>query len=170
MAEWNRYGPVMKKCALASLAVLVLLFAAASQAPAEEEAKQSQSNQELNQAKQKADKYSQKLRKIQQTVMEKNPELKKQRDEVRELQKEKMNDLVSENATRKERIKAIMRLRQDKELMQKRKSLQKDFLKAMEEEDPKTKEYLEKLSEARKTMRRINRNRTGQNQQGQMKE
>jgi hypothetical protein len=167
MAERNRSGSWITQCAVASLAVFVLLLVTMAQAPADNATQQAQPEQKLNQAKEKANKYSQKLREIQKAAMEKNPELEKKREELRALQKKKMDELVSENATRKEKIKAIMRLRQDQELMQKRKSLQKDFLKAMEKEDPKTKEYLDKLSEARKTMRRINRNRTGQGGQGQ---
>ncbi|MEF8824209.1 MAG: hypothetical protein V5B78_11480 [Desulfohalobiaceae bacterium] len=157
-----------KRTACAALATLLVLVFAVGQAVAEQKANQPQSDQKLQEAKQKAKNYSEKLRNIQKSVMEKNPELKERREELRQMQKNKMNDLVSENATRKEKVKAVMQLRQDQELMKKRKSLQKDFLKAMKKEDPKTQEYLDKLDEARKTMRRINQNRTGSGQQGQM--
>jgi uncharacterized Zn finger protein (UPF0148 family) len=65
-----------------------------------------------------------------------------------------------------------MKLRQDKELQQTRKSLQKDFLEAMKKEDPKTQEYLDKFSEARKKIRKINRQRQqrGQGQGGMQKQ
>jgi hypothetical protein len=162
-----RCGSKVNTFVRAALAVLLLFFLAAGQASAERNTEDSGSKQKLQEAKQQAEKYAQKLRDIQKKVMEKNPELEKRRNELQQMHKEKMNELVSENATRKERIQAIMRLRQDQELMEKRKSVQKDFLKAMQKEDSKTKEYLDKLGEARKTMRRINQNRSGQGQMGQ---
>jgi len=164
----NSYCAKGRRTACAALATLLLLVFAVGQAVAEQKADRPQSDQKLQEAKQKAKKYSEKLRGIQETVMEKNPELKQKREELKQMQKNKMDDLVSENATRKEKVKAVMQLRQDQELMEKRKSVQKDFLKAMEEQDPKTQEYLDKLDEARKTMRRINQNRTGSGQPGQM--
>ena len=168
MLESIRSSAMGMKTACTALATLLLLLFAVGQAVAEQKADQPQPDQKLQEAKQKAKKYSEKLRSIQKTVMEKNPELRKKREELRQMQKDKMDDLVSENATRKEKIRAVMQLRQDQELMEKRKSLQKDFLKAMKQEDPKTKDYLDKLDEARKTMRRINQKRKGSGQQGQM--
>ncbi len=165
-----RSSAMGRKTACTAIATLLLLVFAVGQAVAEQKSDQPQPDQKLQEAKQKAKKYSEKLRNIQQSVMEKNPELKERREELRQMQKNKMDDLVSENATRKEKVKAVMQLRQDQELMEKRKSVQKDFLKAMEKEDPKTQDYLDKLDEARKTMRRINQNRTGSGQQGQMEQ
>ncbi|HMB31035.1 MAG TPA: hypothetical protein VKN82_04340, partial [Desulfohalobiaceae bacterium] len=40
--------------------------------------------------------------------------------------------------------------RNDKELKKKSESIRNDMLKAMEKEDPKTKDYLEELTNARK--------------------
>lgn len=169
MTRLQQSSALIRKYTILALIALCLIAFGFSQASAQQEgAGDAQQNKELQEAKQKAQKYSEKLREIQKAAMEKNPELKKQREELKNLQKEKMNEIVSENATRMEKLKARMKLRQDKELQEKRKSLQEDFLEAMKKEDPKTQDYLDEFSNARKKIRKINQQRQQQGQgQGQ---
>lgn len=173
MTQRQRCGSIVRKNVIVALAALCMFVFAFSQASAQnksadqaQQTQQAQQSQELQKAKQKAQKYSQKLRKIQKTAMENNPDLKKKRDELQNMQEKKMKEMVSDNATRMEKLKARMKLRQDKELQQKRQSLQKDFLDAMKKEDPKTQEYLDKFSNARKKIRKIQQQKR-QRQQGQ---
>jgi len=168
MSGWQQCRSLIRTYSIAFFAVLFAVFfvfgqASAQQKDAEQKAQQSQQSQELQKAKQNAQKYSQKLQEIQKAAMENNPDLKKKRDELQKMQQNKMEEMVSDNATRMEKLKARMKLRQDKELQNKRKSLQEDFLEAMKKEDPKTEDYLDKFNQARKKIQQMNQQR----QQGQ---
>ena len=74
----------------------------------------------------------------------------KKRQELKELQQKKIQEATPQNATRKEKIQAYRKLRQDPEMRSKTQKYKEDMLKAMEKEDPKTQEYMQKMREARK--------------------
>lgn len=149
---------------LVTLAIfLASLFLVAGQTMAEQKGPNMQ-QKEMQQAQKEAQKYSKKLENIQKKVLENNPKLKKQLDDLKKLQKQKLDKMVSENATRKEKMKAYIKLRQDKELQQKKKQYRKDILEAMKKEDPKTEEYIQKLQDARQKLRRQRKNRSGKSQ------
>ena len=164
-AGWK--GIYLGLITIACFLVVAPQLAAQQNLDAQQQNKQGQQSRELTQVKQQAKEYAQKLKEIQKSAMENNPDLKKKRNEYQELQKKKMKNKVSENATRTEKMKAQMELRQDKELQQKRKDLQQDFLEAMKNENPNTQKYLDKLTEARRKIQKMNQQ--GYQGQGQNK-
>ncbi len=103
------------------------------------------SQNEMQNAREKAQKYSNKLRDIQKQALENNPELKKQQNELRNLQKEKLEQMVPDNASKQDKVKAYRKLRQDKQLQERKKQFWQDMKGAMEKEDPKTEEYIKNL-------------------------
>lgn len=130
--------------------ILFFLLAGSIQGMAAEQGGEKSQSKDLQKAQQKMRKYSQKLKDIQSSALENNPELQDRIEEFQKLQKEKVQEYVDENASRQEQFKAQMKLRNDKELKKKSESIRNDMLKAMEKEDPKTKDYLEELTNARK--------------------
>ncbi len=144
------------------------LLAGSIQVIAAEQGGQKGKSKELQEAQQKMRKYSQKLKNIQSDALENNPQLKNRIQEFQELQKEKVQEYVSENATRQEQLQARMKLRNDKELKEKGQKIRQDMLEAMEKEDPKTKNYLQELTAARKQVMQLQGNK-GVRSQKQMK-
>jgi hypothetical protein len=149
------------------MAVLMISLVLAAGQSAAQDKGSGGSGGEMQQARKEAEKYSQKLKNIQKDALKNNPGLKKQREELRNLHRQKLDEMVSENATRREKMKAYMKLRQDKELRQKKQQYRKDMKEAMQKEDPKTEEYIKKFRDARRKMRQQQRQGAGQSQGGQ---
>lgn len=162
------------KGSLLGLIIIACFLIAAPQLAAQQNSESQQQNlqgqqsQEVAQAKQQAKEYAQKLKEIQESAIENNPELKKKRQEFQDLQEKKIKEKVSDDASREEKIKAQMELRQDEELTQMREDLEQDFLEAMEDEDPDTQEYMEKLTNARKKIQQMNQKRHQEQGQPEM--
>lgn len=175
MVEWQRCRSLIRTYTIASFVAFFAIFFVFGQAPAqqqeaEQKAQQSQQSQELQEAKQKKDKYGQKLQKIQNATLENNPEVKteleKRLSKLRKLQKEKFNEIVSENATAREKMMAQRRVMQDEEIRKKQQAIRDYLIEAMKKEDPKAEEYFNKLKKAQKNIQEIRRKqqRKGQSQ------
>jgi len=161
-------GSLLGLITIACFLIAAPQLAAQQNSESQQQNLQGQQSQEITQAKQQAKKYAQKLKKIQESAIENNPELKKKRQEYQDLQEKKIKEKVSDDASREEKIKAQMELRQDEELTQMREDLEQDFVEAMEDEDPDTQEYMDKLSNARKKIQQIKQQRHQEQGQPEM--
>ena len=103
MFGWQRCKSLIRTYTIASFVVLFAVFFVFGQAPAqqqdaEKKAQQPQQSQELQKAKQKRTKYGQKLQKIQNATLKKNPDVKKELEKrlskLRKLQKKKFKEIV----------------------------------------------------------------------------
>lgn len=123
-------------------------------------------NQKLQQAQQKSQEASSKLEEIQAVIMENNPELAKEREELMALQQEKLKEYTSEGASKQEQIMARLKVQRDEEFQQELQSFNKKLIKAMKKEDPKTEEYISELRSAQQTIMEIRRSQQGNGQGG----
>jgi Skp family chaperone for outer membrane proteins len=133
-------------------AMLAFLLLAAGPSAAQQ-SMSGKSGKAMMQAQKKAKKYSQKLNTIQRQALKNNPELEKQRQAFNAMVRKKMSQMVSEDASKQEKMNAYMKLRNDKELQQKKQAFQKNLSQAMQKENPKTQEYIRKFEQARQQMR-----------------
>jgi hypothetical protein len=155
---------------LACLAGLILAACLiASPAAAQNKGQGKGQSKQMQDAQQRMKESRQKLKEIRKKVMKDNPELQQRRKSIQELQRKKMQEYAGENATRKEKFQAMMKVRRDKEVREKIGSFRDELINQMEQEDPKTKQYLQELKSAAKEMRNLKQQQQRQQSPGQQK-
>jgi len=153
---------VHKKLAIFGAALLaVCLLGGLNAAVAQDKGADSAQKQELQQAQQQAEQATAKLREIQKVVVKNDSALEKEQQDLMALQQKKMEQYTSENATKREKIMALLKVRRDKELQQKRQAFNEKLVKAMKKEDPKTEDYIADLRNARKKIMEIRQAQQG---------
>lgn len=145
---------------LASLMLALCLVA--SPAAAQNKGQGQGQSQQMKDAQNRMKQNRQKLNEVRKKVMKDNPELQQRRQNLQELQREKMKEYAGENATRKEKFRAMMKVRQDKEVQKKIGNFRKDLLKEMKSVDPKTEQYLQDLKSAAQEMKSLKRKKQQQ--------
>jgi membrane-bound lytic murein transglycosylase len=158
-ASYSKVGAYF--ACLAGLLLTVCLIA--SPAAAQDKGQGKSQSKQMQDAKQRMKESRQKLKEVRQKVMKDNPELQQRRKSIQELQRQKMQEYAGENATRKEKFQAMMKVRRDKEVREKIRGFRDDLIKQMEDVDPKTKQYLQELKSAAKDMQKLKKQ---QQQQG----
>jgi len=154
----------LKTCSFFAIFVTVLMSAClvAGLATAQEKGQGKDQAQQMQNVRKKMKNNRSKLKQIQQEVMQDNPDLQKRGQELQKMQRRKMMEYAGKNATREERFQALMKVRQDEEVQEKMGQFREDLVEKMQQENPKTEQYIQEMQSAAQEMRSLNQQRSPQ--------